>query len=64
MAYLKILSPIISVIRKPTKKMKNKTLAMAAAPEAMPPKPNIAAIIAMTKKIAAHFSISVVFLSF
>jgi len=34
-----------------TKKIKNKTLAIPAAPAAIPPKPNIAAIIAITKKI-------------
>jgi len=34
-----------------TKKIKNKTLAIEAAPAAIPPKPNIAAIIATTKKV-------------
>ena len=34
-----------------TKKIKNKTLAIEAAPAAMPPKPKIAAIIATTKNV-------------
>jgi len=37
--------------------MKKRTLAMLAAPAAIPPNPNIAAMIAITKKIAAHLSI-------
>lgn len=36
---------------KSARKMKNKTLAIDAAPSAMPPKPNMAAMIAMIKKI-------------
>jgi len=38
--------------------MKNKILAIEAAPAAMPVKPKIAAIIAMIKNIAAHLSIT------
>ncbi len=38
-------------------KIKNKILAMDAAPAAIPVKPKIAATIAITKKIAAHLSI-------
>ncbi len=34
--------------------MKNNTLAIPAAPAAIPPKPNIAAIIATTKKITVQ----------
>jgi hypothetical protein len=42
---------------KTTRKMKNSTLAMPAAPAAIPPKPNIAAIIAMAKNANAYPSI-------
>ena len=38
--------------------MKNKIFAMEAAPEAIPPKPNIAAIMATTKKITVQRNIS------
>lgn len=38
-------------------KIKNKTLAIEAAPAAIPVKPNMAAIIAITMKITAHLSI-------
>ena len=41
--------------------MKNKTFAMEAAPSAIPPKPNMAAIIAMIKKITDQRSIIQVF---
>jgi hypothetical protein len=37
-------------------KRKNRNFAMSAAAPAMPPKPRIAATIAMTMNIAAHFS--------
>ena len=40
-----------------TKKIKNNTLATAAAPAAIFVKPKIAATIAITKKMAAHLSI-------
>jgi hypothetical protein len=43
---------------KSTKKIKNNILAMEAAPAAIPVKPNIAATIAIIKKIAAHLSIT------
>jgi hypothetical protein len=36
--------------------MKNKTLAIDAAPSARPVKPKIAAMIAITKNMADHFS--------
>ena len=42
---------------KKTRKMKNRILAIPAAAAAMPVNPNKAAISAITKKIAAHFSI-------
>jgi len=40
-----------------TRKMKNKVLAIAAAPAAIPVKPKIAATIAMSKNMADHFNI-------
>jgi hypothetical protein len=40
-----------------TRKMKNKILAMEAAPAATPPNPRIAAIIATTRKITVQRSI-------
>lgn len=43
------------------KKIKKITLAIEAAPEAIPPNPKIAAIIAITKKIAAHLNIIISF---
>lgn len=49
--------PKIKVSTKSTIKMKNNTLAISAEPSATPPKPKMAAIIEMTKKIAAHLSI-------
>ena len=53
----KIFAPKINTITNNTKKIKNKTLAIEAAPAAIPVNPKTAAIIAITKKIAAHFSI-------
>ncbi len=44
-----------------TKKIKNNTLAIPAAPAAIPPKPNIAAIIATTKKITVQRNIVLIF---
>lgn len=41
--------------------MKNKILAILAAPTAMPVKPNSAATIAITKKIAAQRNIILIF---
>ena len=60
----KILAPKINTNTKSTIKIKNNTLAMLAAPSAIPPKPNIAATIEMTRKIAAHFSIEYSFKKF
>ena len=40
-----------------TKKIKNKILAIEAAPAAIPVKPKIAATIAIIKNMAAHLSI-------
>jgi hypothetical protein len=42
-------------------KIKNRTFAIPAAPEAMPPKPNTPAIIATIKKITVHRSIFLLF---
>lgn len=52
-----MVKPAISKITKITTKIKNNTLAIAAAPAAMPVKPNSAAISEMIKKNKAHFSI-------
>ncbi|HUX85287.1 MAG TPA: hypothetical protein VMV20_08625 [Chitinophagaceae bacterium] len=43
-----------------TMKMKNRILAIYAALAAMPKKPNMAATIAMTRKITVHRSITIV----
>jgi hypothetical protein len=57
----KSFAPNIKVNRNKTIKMKNNTLAMDAAPAAMPVKPKIAAMIAITIKITAHLSIISIF---
>ena len=44
--------------------MKNKIFAMEAAPEAIPPKPNIAAMMATTKNITVQRNISFNFKSY
>jgi hypothetical protein len=44
-----------------TKNKKNITLAMEAAPAAIPVNPKRAAIMAITRKIAVHFNIVVLF---
>ena len=49
--------PAIKLNTNNTKKMKNRILAIEAAPAAMPPKPKIAAIIATTKKITVQRNI-------
>ena len=41
-----------------TRKIKNKILAIPAAPAATPPKPNIAAIMAITRKITVQRNIT------
>jgi hypothetical protein len=53
----KIFDPKIKTRINKTRKIKNNTLAIEAAPAAMPVKPNMAATIAMIKNIAAHLSI-------
>ena len=57
----KSFAPNINVRRNNTMKMKNNTLAIDAAPAAIPVKPKIAATIAMMIKITAHLSITNVF---
>jgi hypothetical protein len=54
-------APNIMVKRNRTKKIKNNTFAIEAAPTAIPVKPNIAAMIAITTKIIAHLSIMIDF---
>lgn len=57
----KIFAPNIIVKRNRTMKIKNNTFAIEAAPAAIPVKPNIAAIIAITTKITAHLSMIINF---
>jgi len=49
--------PAINEIKNNTIKMKNRTFAMEAAPTAIPVKPKIAAIIAITRKITVQRNI-------
>jgi hypothetical protein len=60
-SYLNTLPPKMSVRINRTRKIQKKIFAMAAAPEAIPPKPNMAAIIAITTKIMAHLSMMINF---
>ena len=53
----KSFAPNINVSINKTMKIKNNTLAIEAAPAAIPVKPNMAAIIAITTKMIAHLSI-------
>ena len=46
------------VIRNNTRKIKNNTLAILAAPAAIPVNPNRAAMIAIMKKVIDHLSIT------
>jgi len=50
--------PNIKDNKKSTIKMKNKIFAIEAAPDAIPPKPNIAAMMATTKNITVQRNIS------
>jgi hypothetical protein len=52
-----VVLPETNEIINKTKKTKNKILAIPAAPAAIPPKPNTAAIIATTKKITVQRNI-------
>jgi len=47
--------------RNSTKKIKNRILAIDAAPDAIPPKPKIAAMIAITRKITVQRNIALDF---
>jgi hypothetical protein len=56
--------PLLPAIRLNTnkiRKIKNNILAIPAAPAAIPPKPNMAAIIATTKKIIVQRNITLSF---
>ena len=57
----KIFAPNIKVRINKIKKIKNNTLAIEAAPAAIPVKPKIAAMIAITMKITAHLNIIINF---
>lgn len=48
------LRPIMRDTRKSTKKIKNKIFAIEAAPAAMPPNPNTAAMIAMIRNMTVQ----------
>jgi len=54
---LKMLAPNTSDSTKSTKKIKNKTLAIDAAPSAIPPNPKIAATIAIIRKVTVQRNI-------
>ena len=57
----KSFAPKMIVIRNNTRKIKNNTLAILAAPAAIPVNPKSAAMIAMTKKVIDHLSIKFLF---
>ncbi len=59
--FLNKLAPNTSVNTNNTRKMKNRALAIEAAPSAMPPKPNIAATIATTKNVTDQRNMIFVF---
>jgi hypothetical protein len=54
---LKMLAPNTSDSTKSTKKIKNKTLAIEAAPSAIPPNPKIAATIAIIRNVTVQRNI-------
>jgi hypothetical protein len=56
-----MLAPNKMAMTNNAKKIKNNTLAISAAPSAIPPNPNIAAIIAITKKITDQRNIVIFF---
>jgi hypothetical protein len=58
---LNMLAPNKIAITNSARKIKNKTLAISAAPSAIPPNPNIAAMMAMIKKITDQRNILLVF---
>lgn len=53
--------PLIKESKNNTKKIKNKILAIPAAPAASPPNPSIAAIIAITRKVIVQRNIIKIF---
>ncbi len=53
--------PVIKEITKRTKNIKNKILAILAAPAAIPPKPNIPATMARIIKVTVQRNIIIVF---
>jgi len=53
--------PLIRDTIKSTRNIKNKIFAIPADPAAIPPKPNIPAIIAITRNINVHLSIVISF---
>ena len=53
----KSFAPNKIVIRNNTRKIKNKTFAILAAPDAIPVNPNKAAMIAIIKNVTDHLSI-------
>ena len=55
-----VLLPKIRLRIKSTRKIKNKILAILAAPDAIPPKPKMAAIIATIRKITVQRNITFV----
>lgn len=57
----RILDPIINESTTRTRKIKKMTLAIEAAPAAIPVNPKIAATIAITRKITVHLSIMISF---
>lgn len=56
--FLNKLAPNNIVMINRAKNMKNKTFAIEAAPSAMPPKPNMAAMMAMMKNITDQRNIT------
>jgi hypothetical protein len=54
---LKMLAPNTSDSTKSTKKIKNKTFAIEAAPSAIPPNPKMAATIAMIRNVTVQRNI-------
>jgi len=59
-----MLAPNTSESTKSTKKIKNKTFAIEAAPAAIPPNPKIAATIAMIRKVTVQRNIRLSFNGF
>ena len=62
--FLKTVNASIALPIRSTRKIKKMVLAMDAAPAAIPVKPKIAATIAITRKMAVHFNIGMIFKNF